>query len=139
MAFRHGKNASFKLGTAGTPATLVDLSSYCDEIGFPRKSDTAETTTFQAGGKTYLVGFSDNQITLKGKFDSAADAQFAALVGFDSSAINFEFGPEGTTTGRIKYTGACYVSEYSSTTPVNDVVTFSATLMINGAVTRGTF
>ncbi len=46
MAFGHGKNTHFELGSAGSESTTVDLSSYLDEVGFPSEVETGETTTF---------------------------------------------------------------------------------------------
>lgn len=138
MAFRHGKSGVFKLGTAAVPATPTDISSYCEEVNFPRKSDTAETTTFGATAKTFVMGLSEGTFSVKGKWDATQDAQMAALVGFDT-ALAFEHGPEGSTAGRIKYTGNCFVTEYQSSTPVGDVVSWSASLQITGAVTRTTY
>jgi hypothetical protein len=138
MAFRHGKNGVFKLGTFAVPGTVTDISTYCDEVSLPRKIDTAETTTFGAGAKTYVVGYPDATITLKGKWDSVLDAQLAAVIGFDT-ALAFEHGPESSTTGRVKYTGNCYLTDYQTTTPVGDVVSWTGTLQVTGAFVRGSY
>lgn len=138
MAFRHGKNAIFKIDN--TSAALQDISAYCDDLSLPRSIDTGETTTFgvSGGSKTYVVGLNDATIKVGGKWDSALDAIIAPTVGFDTP-LNFNYGPEGSTTGRVKLTGTCILTSYEVSAPVGDVVTFSAEYQITGPVTRTTF
>lgn len=138
MPFRHGKNGVFKLGTAAAPTTLTDISSNCEEVSLPRKVDTSETTTFGAGAKTYVVGYPDATISVKGKWDAALDAALAAAVGFDTP-LAFEHGPEGPATGRVRYSGLAFVTDYEPTTPVGDAVSFTASLQVTGPVARGTY
>ena len=54
MAFVHGKSAVFKLDNSS--GSLVDYSSYLEDISFPRSVETAETTTFGVSAKTYITG-----------------------------------------------------------------------------------
>ena len=41
-------------------------------------------------------------------------------------------------SGKIKYTGECILTNYAMSSPVGDVVAYSADLQVSGAVTRGT-
>jgi hypothetical protein len=138
MAFRHGKNASFKLDN--NAGTLTDISTYLDEVSLPRSIETAETTTFgvASGAKTYVTGLNDSTISIGGKWDSVVDALLAGIVGRDDT-VSFEYGPEGTAATRIKYTGEAILTSFEVGSPVGDIVTFSADLQISGPVTRGTF
>lgn len=139
--FRHGKSAAFKIDNAA--GTLTDISDVLDEIGFPREVETGETTTFGNQAKTYVVGLSDSTISLSGKFDATVDAHLTALIAalqdgtLDSAS--YEYGPEGTASGRTKYTGEVLVTSYEVSSPVGDVITFSVELQGTGPVTRGTF
>jgi predicted secreted protein len=143
MAFRHGKNAVLKLDNSA--GTLVDLSAYLDEISMPRSIETGETTTFGSTGsaKTYVTGLSDATISLGGKFDSTADAHFSgiltALLAGTIDSVSFEYGKEGSTAGRVKYSGEALLTSYEVSSPVADIVTFSAELQVTGAITRGTW
>lgn len=138
MAFVHGKSAVFKLDDSG--GTLRDLSSYLDDIGFPRDIETAETTTFGVAGsaKTYIVGLSDATISISGKFDSTADGYLAGVVG-NSATLSFEYGPAGSTGGNVKYTGECIMTSYEVSASVGDVVTASADFQVTGQITRTTW
>jgi predicted secreted protein len=141
MAFRHGKNAVFKLDNSS--GTLVDLSAYLDEISMPRSIETGETTTYGTSAKTYVTGLSDATVSLSGKFDATADAHFSGIISALSAgtidSVSFEYGKEGSASGRVKYSGEAIVTSYEVSSPVADVVTFSAELQVTGAITRGTW
>ena len=66
------------------------------------------------------------------------DALLAGVLGQDA-ALNWNYGPEGSTTGRIKFTGLAILTKYDVKSPVGGVVTFSADLQCTGAITRTTF
>lgn len=138
MAFRHGKSAVFKVDNSS--AVLTDISAYLDDVSLPRSIETAETTTFgvTGGSKTYVTGLNDATISLSGKWDSALDAVLAAVLGQDT-ALNWNYGPEGSTAGRIKFTGLAILTKYDVKAPVGGVVTFSADLQVTGSITRTTF
>lgn len=138
MAFKHGKNASFKVDNSG--GTLTDISTYLNEVSLPRSIETGETTSFQTtgGAKTYVVGLNDSTVSISGTWDATLDAHLAGILGQDAS-VSFEYGPEGTATGAVKYTGEGLMTSYETSSPVADVVTFSAEFQVTGTVTRGTF
>ena len=135
MAFVHGKDSSFKLDNAS--GSLTDISSFVNNVDFPETADVAETSVLGASNKTYLVGLKDATIGLTGFFDATADAIFGAVIG-QSATLSFEYSPEGTASGKIKYTGECILTNYALSSPVGDVVAYSADLQVSGAVTRGT-
>jgi len=74
---------------------------------------------------------------LSGLWDSTADAIFGAVVG-QSATLSFEYSPEGTTGGNVKYTGEAILTSYAISSPVGDAVGYSADLQVSGAITRGT-
>ena len=135
MAFTHGKDSVFKLDNSG--GTLTDISSYVNNVDFPETSDVSETTTLGADNKTYIAGLKDATISLSGLWDSTADAIFGAVVG-QSATLSFEYSPEGTTGGNVKYEGEAILTSYAISSPVGDAVGYSADLQVSGAITRGT-
>ena len=135
MAFVHGKDSVFKLDNSG--GSLTDISSYVNNVDFPETADVAETSVLGASNKTYIVGLKDATIGLTGFFDATADAIFGAVIG-QSATLSFEYSPEGTASGKIKYTGECILTNYALSSPVGDVVAYSGDLQVSGAVTRGT-
>lgn len=136
MAFRHGKNAVFKVDNSG--GTLTDISAYCDEVSLPRSIETGETTTYGKTAKTYIVGLTDATISVSGKWDSTLDAHLAGILGQDAT-VTFEYGPEGSASSRIKYTGEAILTSFETSSPVADVVTFSAEFQCSDTITRTTF
>jgi len=136
MAFVHGKSAVFKLDNSS--GSLVDYSAYLEEVSMPRSIETAETTTFGSSAKSYITGLSDATISISGKFDSAADATLAAVLG-QAATLSFEYGPAGSTAGLIKYSGECIMTSYEIGASVGDAVTASVELQVTGTITRGTW
>tara|TARA_R100001463_G_scaffold675_3_gene3048 strand:+ start:137 stop:541 length:405 start_codon:yes stop_codon:yes gene_type:complete len=134
MAFVHGKSGYFRLDDASSG--IQNISTYCDDISFPETIDTAETTAFGATSKSYIVGLRDATISISGKWDATLDGY---MIGTEPASRTFEFGPAGGTSGLVKYTGECILTNYSVSTSVGDVVTWSADLQVTGNVTRGTF
>lgn len=135
MAFVHGKSSVFKLDNAS--GSMTDISSFVNNVDFPETADVAETSVLGASNKTYLVGLKDATIGLTGFFDATADAIFGAVIG-QSATLSFEYSPEGTASGKIKYSGECILTNYALSSPVGDVVAYSGDLQVSGAVTRGT-
>jgi len=136
MAFRHGKNAVFKVDNSG--GTLTDISAYCDEVSLPRSIETGETTVFGKSAKTYIVGLTDATLSVSGKWDSTLDAHLAGILGQDAT-VTFEYGPEGSAASRVKYTGEAILTSFETSSPVADVVTFSAEFQCTDTITRTTF
>jgi len=138
MAFVHGKSAVFKIDDSG--GTLRDISAYLNDVSMPRDIETAETTTFGVAGsaKTYIVGLTDATISVSGLFDATADGYLAGIVG-NSSTVSFEYGPEGSASGKIKYTGECIMTSYDVSASVGDSVQASADFQVTAAITRGTY
>ena len=135
MAFVHGKNSVFKLDNSG--GALTDISTYVNSVDFPETADVAETSTLGSSAKSYIVGLKDATLSIAGLWDSTVDGILGAVVG-QSATLSFEYSPEGTSSGKIKYTGECILTSYSQNSPVGDVVSYSADFQVSGAVTRGT-
>lgn len=138
----HGKDTYFALEDSAA-TTLRDLSPNLTNIQFARSNDTHDDTGFGQEGHTFIAGLTNGTIQLTGWWDKTASTGTAtvldSLVGLDSVRVAFEYGPEGNTAGQVKYSGDCILSEFSTTSPVADLVSFTATLQISGTVTVGTF
>lgn len=134
--FRHGKTAVFKIDDSG--GTLRDISDSLNSISFPREAEVLETTSFGSSDRTYIVGFKNATISIEGSFDATYDGYIAGVLGQDAT-ISFEYGPEGSTSTRVKYTGECILTSYESSAGVGDVVNVSASYQITGPVTRTTW
>jgi hypothetical protein len=134
--FRHGKSTVFKVDNSG--GSLTDISNTLTDVSFPRSVDTAETSAFGDSAKTYIVGLSDATVSVSGNYDATVDAHLAGVLG-QAATLSFEYGPEGSTSTFVKYTGECILTSYEKSGAIGDVVTYSAEFQVTGAVTRGTY
>jgi hypothetical protein len=119
------------------------LTAYVNDITFPKEVSADETTVFGLADKTYIVGLGDSKLSISGLLDPTLDTHLAAVVaamkaGTQASAT-FIFGPQGSTSGQIKYTGEAIVTSYEVSEKVSEVVGWKADLQVTGAVTRTTF
>lgn len=135
-AFSHGRNTIFKIESAAN--SLTDISNTLKEVNFPREVDTPETTAFGSTTRSYVVGFINATFSVSGMYDPTVDALLNGILGFAASR-DFEYGPIGSTTGNPRYTGDCYLTNYTDTGSVTDMVGMSADFQVTGAVTRGTY
>jgi hypothetical protein len=134
--FRHGKSTVFKVDNSG--GSLTDISNTLTDVSFPQSVDTAETSTFGSSAKSYVVGLTDSTLSISGNFDATVDAHLAAVLG-QAASLSFEYGPEGSTAGYVKYTGEAYLTSYEKSGAIGDVVSYSAEFQVTGAITRGTY
>jgi hypothetical protein len=132
--FVHGKSTHFELDDTG--GTSRDISDTLTSVDFPETIDTAETTAFGATSKSYIVGLRDATISVSGIWDATVDGY---IIGTEPATRTFIFGPAGDTSSNVKYTGECILTNYSTSNPVADVVTYSLDLQCTGGVTRTTF
>ena len=134
--FRHGKSTVFKVDNSG--GTLTDISNTLTDVGFPQTVETAETTSFGSSAKTYIVGLTDSTLSVSGNWDATVDAHLAGILG-QAATVSFEYGPEGSTSTYIKYSGEAILTSYEKSGAIGDVVSYSAEFQVTGAVTRGTW
>jgi hypothetical protein len=135
VAFVHGKDAALTVNS-------VVLTTYLTGFDFDQMVDMAETSTMGLEAKTYISGLSDATFSIAGRYDSTAvtgpDVALSALVGSDTSTT-FEAGPEGSTTGKVKYSGSCFLTSYRISADVGDVVAFTAEFQCTGAITKAAY
>lgn len=141
MAGAHGKDSYFSVEDSAA-TTLRNISPYLKTVDFNRSNDANDTTTKGAEGKTYRPGLTDGEIRLTGLWDDTASVGsytvLKSLLGVETT-VGFEWGPEGNTSGMEKLSGECILTQYDESSPVDDMVAFTATLKISGDVTSGTF
>lgn len=144
--FRHGRSASFTIDDSG--GTPRDISSTCDSLDISMPVETAEVTAFGNNSKAYINGLRDSTVSISGHFDATAttgpDTVLGGVFGYNGGtsaggSLTFTYGPEGTSSGRVKYTGECYMTSYQVSAPVGDKVSFSAEFQCTGDITRTTY
>ena len=141
MAFVHGKNAYIRLDNSS--GTLTDLSSITNEISYSQSIETSDTSVYGSNAKTYITGLNDATVSLSGMFDATSagviEATIDALIDGTNASATLEFGPEGSASGKKKYTMEVIVTSYDIGAPVSDVVSLSVEFQRTGATTVGTY
>ena len=132
MANIHGKDMVLKLDN--TSDSLTDISAYVDDSSLARLVELADTTAYGDEDRTFIAGLGTASIPVGGPWDAAFDAIIGTPVQQKVSR-GFDFDPLGTgVAGR--FTGECFIVDYTTSVPVGDNVAWSATLTVTGAITR---
>lgn len=138
----HSKLSVVKLDTSG--GVLTDISTYCNAFEQPRELDLLDVTTFGATSKAYLSGFADGTVTMGGPWTRALDNHmspiFAAFKAGTITSVSFEYGPEGSDSGDVKYSGEVIMTNYSGAkADVGSAQEWEAEFQVTGDVTVGTY
>ena len=146
-SFKHGKTAYVAIGTLGAGTTALSLGNVCSSAALTRPVDTAETSAFGSGSKTFVTGLPGGNFNIQGMLDPTVDGNISALVGIDI-AVALEYGPGGNTgaSGQPKFScignllanafaaAGLILTNYQITAPVSGMVSFTADWQISGAV-----
>ncbi len=133
--FVHGKSVDFALDDTG--GTSRNISDTLNSVDFPEVTETADTTAFGSSSRSFIVGLESATLSISGLWDATVDGYIKG--GTEPASRSFIYGPAGSTGGNVKYTGEAILTNYSVSSPVGDVVTYSCDLQVTGAVTRGTY
>lgn len=134
-----GLNINFELGSNGSPTSLVDLSDKVSSIDFGREQDLPDVTAFNGNGaRAFAAGLTQGSFSVEFFWDATIDAQLNGLIGY-TTAVDFQYGPDGDTNGYRQYTGDCFLASLSTPQTVGDVKKFSAEFQVTGAITAGTY
>lgn len=141
MGFVHGKDIDFQLDdSAGTLRTIkVDLNSV---TGLPGARALSETTAFGDQGTRYIPSIANTTFSVAGHCNTAATTGVTTVLNGLRTATatsSFVYGPEGSTTGKVKYTGECWLTEFTMDAAVGDRVPVAATFQVDGVVTPGVY
>ena len=141
MTFFDSKVSNFIIDdTGGTPR---NLSAFITEIrGLPGPRNLNPVTALGDAGVKHHPALEDVSPSLTGIFDNTAssgpDVVFGALRDH-SSAVDFEYGPEGISSGDVKYSGTIWVENYEISSRVGSLVEYTVALRVEGVVSRGTY
>lgn len=138
MAAKHGK-------TTSTVINSVNISPHTRNVEWKGTADTHDVTGYKASetdtAKNYIAGLTDGTATLSGMYDTDATTGPAKVledIKAAGVAVEFEYAVEGLGTGKPMRTCQVLVQTYNETSPVADIVTWTADLQITGAVARTT-
>lgn len=137
----HGMNGYFSIEDSGA-TVLRNLSPYLNSIEPSWSNDIHDDTTFGQTGHTKRGGLTDGSINISGMWDKTTDVGtytvLRSLLG-TQAPVNWEYGPEGNASGKVKESGLGVLESYAESVPVADLITFTATIQVSGAITDGTW
>ena len=131
MAKKHGKDTFVSVGGA-------DISTYCNNSELSRTGDSHDTTGYSPAGDAheYEGGLVDGKFTCSGVYDSTAvTGPRAVLEPKLATKTPVIRRPEGTGAGKPEDSFQGLLTSYVETSPVADMVTWSAEFQVSGAVT----
>lgn len=128
MSRVHGKNTVVKVDAN-------DLSQYTDTSELPRTADSHDVTTYGNDSHRYDGGLLDGTFTMSGTYDNTAttgpQAVLRPLLG---TVVPIIRQPEGTGIGKAQDSFNALMTKYTETSPVADMVKWSAEFQIDGDV-----
>lgn len=128
MAFRHARQAY--VSVAGN-----DISAYCDDASLNIDTDTAETSSFGSTYKSSLAGLSGGTFNISGSYDPSATAPPAVLFTNLRASVAVVYREGGTASGQLQQAFNAIITSVQVQSSVSDRVTFTADMIIDGAVT----
>jgi hypothetical protein len=132
MAFTHGRLTVIKING-------VDISAFTDNTEEEDGVETHDVTTYGALRKAYSTGLGDGTFTIGGTYDDGATGPRAILkplLAAGTAPVEFIYRPEGTGAGKTQMTVNVLVSSYKQTSPVGEMVKWTAELQMSGNVTE---
>lgn len=134
MGFVHGKNSRLLLADSLFSGFLRDFE-HGDEI------EMADSTTFGVEGHTFVPGLESGTLSINGLMDDDAtvggqnERLTSALRSADGSVITS--APAGLAVGEQVHMIEARETNYAVSTPVADLVSFSASWQAEGQVDKG--
>lgn len=138
MSFFDSQLSVFKITDTGS--TLRDVSASIVSIeGLPGPRDLNEATPLNQAGRKYHPSLENGPINLEVIFDDTANTGSDPVFGplrTHTAATAFEYHPVGVGSGKVKYTGNCWVRNYNIGTRVGQLLTARVECQVDGQVTR---
>jgi hypothetical protein len=127
MAFVHSKNTVIKLGAS-------DISTFTNTSELSRTADSHDVTTYGKSSHVYQGGLLDGKATIGGIYDNAATGPRDIIEPMIGTEVVLTRQPEGTGSGLPQDVVDVIVIGYVETSPVADMVTWSAELQCSDEI-----
>lgn len=149
-----GTSATFKVTHSADDSTYADLITFTSvtAVGSQRDNTTLSSTAAvnrYLQGKisaassltsvTFVMTFARRGYTTSGTYGAGGTHRcWAGLVGI-AATQTFKFGPEGSASGSLQYTGEARVQSYDLTAGIDAVTKFAASAIPDGVVSATVF
>lgn len=133
------KEFDIRFGTHAAPTTLVDRSGNFRSADFNRTIDTFDNTAANQTTNVKSLETGLQEITLSGQmyWTETLDAVLDDLVS-NGTEVDYQFGPNGPDTGKVKYTGKMVVTSYSTPIEIGQQMLSTVEMRLNTR-TRGVY
>ena len=130
MANKVYKEMTFSIDSA--TAVITAITCYVNQADIASTLEMLEDSALCDEEQSFLPGIAGASVSLNGFVNSTTDAIFGPLVGNRTSLTK----TVDYYNGIKHYTGEVYTENVAFSGSVNSLVTFSATLRFDGAVTQ---
>lgn len=135
-----GRRYAFILdNAAGVP---TPLNQYSPKGGISLSQETYDTTTADGSdSKSSMLGLRDGQeFTIEFLYHIDLWTMLTAIRALTTGdPQTYQFGPEGSTAGKPRVTGECFLKSFAVDSPTGEKTTMNATFIQTGAQTTDTF
>ena len=128
MTFVHGKSTYISLNA-------IDISAFCNTSTFTRSADSHDVTTFGSNAHKFQGGLLDGTSEIGGIYDNTTSGPRDVIEPLIGTNVTYVRRVEGTGSGLPQDSVEVLVTDYVETSPVADMVTWTATLQLSGDVT----
>jgi|TARA_R110000824_G_scaffold34096_3_gene108842 hypothetical protein len=138
-----GKDLHFAIeNAAGASQVLTGVTSVS---GLPGETEHYDATAVGDAGRKHVAGLENVTVTVEGWYDTTSTTGSAVVLSGLAAIRNTDntsaiiFGPYGSTTGFEKFTATVKMKTLEYPAALGDLVKFRTDLLVQGAVTHGTF
>lgn len=125
--------------TLGAAAALLlnalTLTDFIDTITFTDSADSLDITTFGNLGHRKRGGLTNGGISVGGVYDTTVNGPHDVVAPLVGTVVTFDWRPEGTGSGKPAVTGSVLVQNFVESSPVADIVRWTASLEVDGNLT----
>jgi len=115
-----------------------DISTFTDTTTYNTGADEHDSTCYGAEGHEFTGGLKTGSITIGGKYMTGATGPRAIIAPLVGTKVPFVYRPEGTGSTLPEDTATVLVKAYNQSSPVADIVRWTAELTVSGVVTPST-
>jgi predicted secreted protein len=138
MARVSGRNTAILILDSNSASRQISGRANSGTLTFT--SEEVDVTSFGALYRERIAdALRDWSVEISGFYDGSASQIDEILHGVLAACTSLCFGPSGSGSGEIQYSGCAILQEYSMESAVDGAVTFSATFQSASVLNRGTW
>lgn len=138
MAKQTARNTTILILDSGAASRI--LSGRANSATMSFSSEAVDVTSFGAEYRQKIAdGIKEWSMSVNGIWDGAASQLDEIMYGILGACTSMCYGPGGSATGAVQYSGCAILSEYSVEGEVSGAVTWSGTLVSASDLNRGSW